>query len=66
MYRPKNVADSANTENVQIPRRNSPLRDVKANPLPPVQGATLSLIVGEDATLNAQSLQERRGRELAR
>ena len=65
MYCPKNVAVSANTDNVRTPRRNSPLRDVKTNLLPPVQGATLLLIGGEDATLNAQSLQERRGRELA-
>ena len=65
MYCPKNVADSANTDNVRAPRRNSPLRGVKANLLPSVQGATLSLMACEDATLNAQSSQEHGGRELA-
>ena len=66
MYRPKNIAHSANTENCRTPRYNSPLRDVKTNLLQAVHGATLSLIAGEEVTPNAQRTRERRRRELGR
>ena len=65
MYRPKNIAHSANTENCWTPRYNSPLRDVKTNLLQAVHEATLSLIAGEEVTPTLNARESAGGARLA-